>query len=99
VVAAGDEVNSTPLPFRHAGAGEPLVLVHGFLGGSAPSAAEIARLNPHDDALAPDLAGQGAAGDRAAPDRIAAHARALLRPALFHTLVLDFLRSPVAAGG
>jgi pimeloyl-ACP methyl ester carboxylesterase len=78
MVAAGDEVNAALLPLRRAGSGEPLVLVHGFLGGSAQWAAEIADLSRHFDVIAPDLAGYGDACDRVAPSEIAVHARAVL---------------------
>jgi 2-hydroxy-6-oxonona-2,4-dienedioate hydrolase len=71
-------VSVVPLPFRRAGAGAPLVLVHGFLGGSSQWQAEIEFLSRHFDVIAPDLAGYGDASDRAAPDSIAAHARAVL---------------------
>ena len=66
------------LPFRRAGAGEALVLVHGFLGGSVQWSAELASLGSDFDVIAPDLAGYGDASDRAAPGEIAAHARAVL---------------------
>lgn len=78
MAAAGDEVGAAPLPFRREGSGEPLVLVHGFLGGSVQWAAEIAALGTHFDVIAPDLAGYGDACDRPAPSDIAAHARAVL---------------------
>lgn len=48
--------------YRRAGSGAPLVLVHGFLGGSVQWAAEIAHLSQHFDVIAPDLPGFGAAG-------------------------------------
>lgn len=66
------------LPFRRAGTGETLVLVHGFLGGSSQWAAEIEFLSRHFDVIAPDLAGYGDACDREAPTEIAAHARAVI---------------------
>lgn len=78
MAAAGDEVSAAPLPFRRSGRGEPLVLVHGFLGGSSQWEAEIACLGQHFDVVAPDLAGYGDACDRKAPGEIAAHARAVL---------------------
>lgn len=87
MAAAGDEVTAAPLPVRRAGRGEPLVLVHGFLGGSAQWGAELTQLSPHFDVIAPDLAGYGAASDRAAPSAIAAHAQAVL--ATLDTLGID----------
>ena len=38
-----------PLPFRRAGAGPALVLVHGYLGGSGQWAAEIERFRSQFD--------------------------------------------------
>ncbi len=66
------------LPHRRDGAGAPLVLVHGYLGGSAQWQAEIAAWRPHFDVIAVDLAGYGDARDRPAPTSIADHARAVL---------------------
>lgn len=66
------------LPFRRAGAGEALVLVHGFLGGSSQWGAEIEFLRHGFDVVAPDLAGYGDACHLQAPTEIAAHARAVL---------------------
>lgn len=67
-----------PLPLRRAGRGEPLVLVHGFMGGSLQWRAELEALGRHFDVIAPDLAGYGDAADRTAPSRIEEHARAVL---------------------
>jgi 2-hydroxy-6-oxonona-2,4-dienedioate hydrolase len=68
----------TPLPHRRAGTGPTLVLVHGYLGGSAQWAAEIEAWRAHFDVVAVDLAGYGQARDRAAPTAMAAHAHAVL---------------------
>ena len=78
MVAGGDEVSVSLLPFRRAGAGETLVLVHGFLGGSSQWEAQIEFLRHHFDVVAPDLAGYGEACHLQAPTEIAAHARAVL---------------------
>lgn len=51
-----------PAPHRRAGAGSPLVLIHGFLGGSAQWEAEIAHFSNSHDVIAPDLPGFGDAG-------------------------------------
>lgn len=66
------------LRYRRAGAGTPLVLVHGYLGGSAQWQAEIDRFAPRFDVIAPDLPGY--AGSAALPpsDRIAQFAAAVL---------------------
>ncbi len=52
------------LPHRRAGNGPPLVLVHGYLGGSAQWEAEIAKFSSLCDVIAPDLPGFGDASDR-----------------------------------
>lgn len=67
-----------PLPFRRAGRGETLVLVHGFMGGSPQWSAELEALGRHFDVVAPDLAGYGDAAGRVAPSRIEEHAQAVL---------------------
>ncbi len=59
-----------PAPHRRAGAGMPLVLVHGFLGGSAQWEAEIAHFSASHDVIAPDLPGFGDAGAMAGQDCI-----------------------------
>lgn len=69
------------LPYRRAGAGVPVVLVHGYLGGSRQWAAEIEHLRHHFDVIAVDLAGYGQARDRTAPTELAVHAASVL-----HTL-------------
>ncbi|NJK42399.1 MAG: alpha/beta fold hydrolase [Aquincola sp.] len=51
--------DASPLPFRRAGAGPALVLVHGYLGGSVQWAGEIERFRSHFDVIALDLAGYG----------------------------------------
>jgi 2-hydroxy-6-oxonona-2,4-dienedioate hydrolase len=63
------------------GAGLPMVLVHGYLGGSSQWEAELQFLSQHFDVIAVDLAGYGNARHLAAPTEMAAHARAVL-----HTL-------------
>lgn len=78
MAADGHEVTAPGLPFRRAGAGPALVLVHGFLGGSRQWAAELQFLHRHFDVIAPDLAGYGDACDRVAPTEMATHARAVL---------------------
>jgi pimeloyl-ACP methyl ester carboxylesterase len=67
-----------PLPHRRAGAGSPLVLVHGYLGGSRQWEAEIAAWAARFDVIAVDLAGYGDARDRRAPEHMAEHAHAVL---------------------
>jgi pimeloyl-ACP methyl ester carboxylesterase len=63
---------------ERAGAGSALVLVHGYLGGSAQWAAELQALSPHLDVIAPDLPGFGKSRDLTSPDQIAGHAKAVL---------------------
>lgn len=79
MAAVGNEVTEPVLPHRRAGAGETLVLVHGYLGGSQQWLAEIEHLGPHFDVIAVDLAGYGEARHLAAPVEIAAHSRAVLQ--------------------
>lgn len=66
------------LSFKRAGTGSPLVLVHGYLGGSAIWADQIARFSPFRDVICPDLAGFGASASLTAPDTIAGHAENVL---------------------
>ena len=56
----------------------PLVLVHGYLGGSAQWSAEIAQWQDGFDVIAVDLAGYGQANALPAPTAMADHARAVL---------------------
>ncbi len=67
-----------PLPLRRAGRGHPLVLVHGYLGGSAQWSAEMAQWQDSFDVIAVDLAGYGQANALPAPTAMADHARAVL---------------------
>ncbi len=61
-------------PHKRAGTGDPLVLVHGFLGGSAQWAAEIACFSKTHHVIAPDLPGFGDAADLPGCNRIEAMA-------------------------
>lgn len=64
MVARTDElIKSLPAPHRRDGTGTPLVLVHGFLGGSAQWEAQIAHFKATHDVIAPDLPGFGEAAD------------------------------------
>lgn len=60
------------------GSGEALVLVHGYLGGSAQWAAEMQALSPYLDVIAPDLPGFGKSRHLASPAQVQGHARAVL---------------------
>jgi pimeloyl-ACP methyl ester carboxylesterase len=66
-LAAATDALTTPegRRYRRAGSGTPLVLVHGFLGGSQQWLPEIEFLSPHFDVIAPDLPGFGAACEAA----------------------------------
>lgn len=66
------------LSFARAGQGAPLVLVHGFLGGSAMWAGQRAAFAATHDVICPDLAGFGASAPLEAPDTIEGHARRVL---------------------
>ncbi len=66
------------LPHRRAGNGPPLVLVHGYLGGSAQWEAEIAHFSDRYDVIAPDLPGFGDACAKFGCDSIGAMADSVL---------------------
>jgi|GEM_PF-66756 len=70
-----DDRRDRCLAYRRRGAGEPLVLVHGYLGGSAMWRNQINCFSHSHDVIAPDLAGFGDSADREAPDSIEGHAR------------------------
>lgn len=67
------------LPFLRKGSGKPLVLVHGYLGGSALWADQIAAFAASHDVIAPDLPGFGAAAALPGPNRISDFADAVMR--------------------
>jgi pimeloyl-ACP methyl ester carboxylesterase len=67
-----------PLPFQRIGAGPPLVLVHGYLGGSSQWDGVVPVLKQHFDVITVDLAGYGMANHLAAPTTLADHARNVL---------------------
>jgi pimeloyl-ACP methyl ester carboxylesterase len=71
------------LAYQRKGQGPTLVLVHGYLAGSAIWAAQIEYFSRDFDVICPDLAGFGASADLTAPESIQGHAR----------LVLDLLDS------
>ncbi len=54
------------LPYRTQGAGQPLVLLHGFLGDGAAMDGFVAALGSGYETIAPDLPGHGRAADRVA---------------------------------
>ena len=66
------------LPYLRAGAGKPLVLVHGYLGGSAQWKDQINAFSPTHDVIAPDLPGFGQAAHLPGPSRIADFADAVM---------------------
>ena len=63
-------MNAGVLPHRRAGHGFPLVLVHGYLGGSEQWEGEIDHFRDHFDVIAPDLPGFGDAAGIEGCDRI-----------------------------
>lgn len=67
------------LSYTRTGQGPVLVLVHGYLGGSAIWAGQTAAFCAKRDVICPDLAGFGASALLTAPDNIADHARSVLR--------------------
>ena len=66
------------LPSQRVGAGTPLVLVHGYLGGSSQWDAQLPLLSQHFEVVTLDLAGYGLAHHLAAPTDMADHARNVL---------------------
>lgn len=66
------------LSYAREGRGPALVLVHGFLGGSAMWAAQRAAFGAARDVICPDLAGFGDSAGLPAPDTIEGHARLVL---------------------
>ena len=60
------------------GSGPPLVLQHGFLGGSGYWLPQLAAFSRHFDVIAPDLPGFADSGEIDAPDSVAGFAGALL---------------------
>lgn len=66
------------LPYRRAGSGKPLVLVHGYLGGSAQWQGQMAAFAATHDVIAPDLPGFGQAAALPGPARIADFASAVM---------------------
>jgi pimeloyl-ACP methyl ester carboxylesterase len=71
----------TLLPYRRAGtgAGPTLVLVHGYLGGSAQWVEQLEYFSANFDVIAPDLPGFGDAADMPGLDRIGDMADAVIR--------------------
>jgi 2-hydroxy-6-oxonona-2,4-dienedioate hydrolase len=68
----------TLLPFKRIGAGAPLVMVHGYLGGSSQWDAQLPLLSQHFEVVTVDLAGYGLANHLVAPTNLADHARNVL---------------------
>jgi pimeloyl-ACP methyl ester carboxylesterase len=66
------------LPVLRAGAGRPLVLVHGYLGGSAQWRDQLDAFAPTHDVIAPDLPGFGAAAALPGAETIADFAAAVM---------------------
>jgi 2-hydroxy-6-oxonona-2,4-dienedioate hydrolase len=66
------------LPFKRAGSGPTLVLVHGYLGGSSQWDGQLPLLCKHFDVVTLDLAGYGLANHLTAPTDLAEHARNVL---------------------
>ncbi len=72
-------VNPPPLlPFQRIGHGMPLVLVHGYLGGSSQWDTQLPLLSPHFEVITLDLAGYGMANHLVAPTDLAEYARQML---------------------
>ena len=66
------------LEFARDGSGPPLVLVHGYLGGSRMWRETLNHFASRYDVIAPDLAGFGNSAHLESPDRIEHHADQVL---------------------
>lgn len=66
------------LPYQTVGVGAPLVLVHGYLGGSQQWDAQLPLLSQYFEVVTLDLAGYGMAHHLTAPTDLADHARNVL---------------------
>ncbi len=78
---ASNELELNPqhlLPFQRFGVGVPLVLVHGYLGGSSQWDGQVPVLSQHFEVVALDLAGYGLANNLTAPIHLTDHARNVL---------------------
>ena len=76
-----NDVKRTPLqllPFQRVGNGKPLVLVHGYLGGSRQWDSLLPMLSQHFEVITLDLAGYGLANQLVAPTDMADHAHSVL---------------------
>jgi 2-hydroxy-6-oxonona-2,4-dienedioate hydrolase len=69
---------ATPLACIRRGAGVPLALVHGYLGGAAQWDAQLDALSQQFDVIALELAGYGGSGERDGQDSIAGFAQQIL---------------------
>ncbi|MGB3312935.1 MAG: alpha/beta hydrolase [Albidovulum sp.] len=79
MVARSDALTAASgLSYRRAGTGQPLVLVHGYLGGSAQWQAEIDRFSAGYDVIAPDLPGFAASAGCNPVDRIEGFVAAII---------------------
>lgn len=72
------EIEPQHLPAQRVGAGIPLVLVHGYLGGSSQWDAQLPLLSQHFEVVTLDLAGYGKANHMVAPTDLGDHARNVL---------------------
>jgi pimeloyl-ACP methyl ester carboxylesterase len=66
------------LAYTRKGNGPALVLVHGYLGGSAMWSDQLATFSARYDVICPDLAGFGNSAHLIAPDSITGHAENVL---------------------
>jgi 2-hydroxy-6-oxonona-2,4-dienedioate hydrolase len=66
------------LPFQRVGVGTPLVLVHGYLGGSSQWDEQLPVLSQHFELVTLDLAGYGNANHLSAPTDMTSHAQNVL---------------------
>lgn len=67
------------LPFRRMGTGQPLVLVHGYLGGSAQWQGQLEAFASTHDVIAPGLPGFGSASQLPGAESIAEFAAVVMK--------------------
>lgn len=78
-MVATDGTLTMSMSYRRAGSGKPLVLVHGYLGGSAQWQSQLAAFAATHDVIAPDLPGFGQAATMTGFARIADFATAVMQ--------------------
>jgi pimeloyl-ACP methyl ester carboxylesterase len=63
-------VSRRMLQYQQHGCGDPVVLVHGWLGGAAVWTPLVSHLSPHFEVISPDLPGFAGSADEAVPETL-----------------------------